>query len=54
VWRPHVGGRLDCHHVRAAHITLGNAEPMAHVGRVVTGVLAEREDGTETDVQPAH
>ncbi|WP_410667842.1 amino acid adenylation domain-containing protein [Amycolatopsis sp. cmx-4-68] len=54
VWRPHVGGRLDCHHVRAAHITLGNAEPIAHVGRVVAGVLAEREDGTETDVQPAH
>ncbi|WP_410612835.1 amino acid adenylation domain-containing protein [Amycolatopsis sp. lyj-109] len=54
VWRPHVGGRLACHHVRAAHITLGNAEPIAHVGRVVAGVLTGREDGTETDVQPAH
>lgn len=54
VWRSHVGGRLDCHHVRAAHITLGNAEPIAHVGRVVADVLTSRDDRTEPDVHPAH
>ncbi|MEU1465826.1 amino acid adenylation domain-containing protein [Streptomyces sp. NPDC005727] len=42
VWREHVGGALVSHPVEAAHITMGNPEPLAEIGRIVARDLEER------------
>ncbi|WDZ83432.1 amino acid adenylation domain-containing protein [Micromonospora cathayae] len=40
-WVPHVGGALDCHDVDTTHLAMTEPEPLAVIGGILAGKLAE-------------